>query len=197
MLVTFLLLLVLAVAIYLACEYFVNSIEWLGKKWGLGETATGTLLAAFGTALPESVVTLVAVAFGASSAQQDIGVGAAMAGPMVLSTITYGIVGLALMANASRRGMSCRTVMVDVDRHRLSRDQAWFLILSVFKVACGFWVFAYKPWLGVLFLAAYGLYIRQELGGTQEAAEELEPLKFRPHDASPAMGWVLLQTGIA
>jgi cation:H+ antiporter len=34
------------------------------------------VLAAFGTALPESVVTFVAVAFGDSAAQKDIGVGA-------------------------------------------------------------------------------------------------------------------------
>ncbi len=197
MALTLFLLLATAMAIYWACEWFVNSVEWLGLKWGLGETATGTLLAAFGTALPESAVTLVAVAFGTGSGQQDIGVGAAMAGPMVLSTITYGIVGLALMANATKRGQSVRTVMVEVDRHRLSRDQGWFLIMSLFKVGCGFVVFAAKPWLGVLFLAAYGLYVRQELGGTQEAAQDLEPLTFRPHDAVPSMGWVALQTGVA
>ena len=43
-----------AAAIYFACEFFVNGVEWLGRKLGVGETATGTILAAFGTALPES-----------------------------------------------------------------------------------------------------------------------------------------------
>ncbi|MBF0340037.1 MAG: sodium:calcium antiporter [Magnetococcales bacterium] len=194
---SFVVLIAAAVAIYLACELFVNAIEWLGKKIGLGETATGTLLAAFGTALPESVVTFVAVAFNSSAAQKDIGVGAALAGPMVLSTITYGIVGLALMAYARSHGSTAGTVMVDVDRHRLSRDQGWFLSIFVFKVALGFMAFAYKPWLGVLFLAAYGLYVMKELGGEQEAAEDLEPLRFRPRDESPSMGWVMLQTGVS
>jgi len=41
-----------AAAIYFACDYFVNGVEWLGRKIGVGETATGTILAAFGTALP-------------------------------------------------------------------------------------------------------------------------------------------------
>jgi cation:H+ antiporter len=49
-----------AAAIYFACEFFVNGVEWLGHKLGVGETATGTILAAFGTALPESAVTFVA-----------------------------------------------------------------------------------------------------------------------------------------
>src|SRR5260221_11963318 len=60
--VTVLLFLGSAAAIYFACEYFVNGVEWLGRKMGVGETATGTILAAFGTALPESAVTFVAVA---------------------------------------------------------------------------------------------------------------------------------------
>ena len=72
-----LLLLGSAGAIYFASEYFVNGVEWVGHKLDLGQKATGTLLAAFGTALPESVVTLVAVAFNADPAQKDIGVGAA------------------------------------------------------------------------------------------------------------------------
>ena len=93
-----------AAAIYIACEYFVNGIEWLGRKLGVGETATGTILAAFGTAMPESAVTFVAVVFGRNAAQKDIGVGAALGGPLVLATISYAIVGLALMWNHRRLG---------------------------------------------------------------------------------------------
>ncbi len=70
-----------AVAIYLACEYFVNGVEWLGHRLNLGATAVGSVLAAFGTALPESAVTFVAVVFGQTPGQRDIGVGAAMGGP--------------------------------------------------------------------------------------------------------------------
>ena len=60
----FALLLGSAVTIYFSCEFFVNGIEWVGRKLKISQTATGTILAAFGTALPESVVTLVATAFG-------------------------------------------------------------------------------------------------------------------------------------
>jgi cation:H+ antiporter len=70
-----------AVVIYLACEFFVNGVEWVGHRMAVGQKATGTILAAFGTALPESVVTLVAVAFGTSAASKELGVGAALGGP--------------------------------------------------------------------------------------------------------------------
>ena len=96
MILSLVLLLGSAVVIYLACEYFVNGVEWVGRRLSVGEQATGSILAAFGTALPESVVTFVAVVFGATAAQKEIGVGAALGGPLVLSTIAYATVGVVL-----------------------------------------------------------------------------------------------------
>ncbi|STQ80633.1 K+-dependent Na+/Ca+ exchanger homolog [Hafnia alvei] len=69
-----------AIAIYLACECFVNGIEWFGRRLNIGATAVGSVLAAFGTALPESTVTFMAVVFGSTPEQKNIGVGAAMGG---------------------------------------------------------------------------------------------------------------------
>src|SRR5450432_2509913 len=91
------LLLASAAAIYWACEYFVNGVEWFGRKAGVSQNAVGTVLAAFGTALPESVVTFVAVVFGRDTAARDIGVGAALGGPLVLATIAYPVVGIMLL----------------------------------------------------------------------------------------------------
>src|SRR5580704_15577647 len=109
-----------AAAIYFACEFFVNGVEWLGRKLGVGETATGTILAAFGTALPESAVTFVAVAFGHDAARKEIGVGAALGGPLVLATVSYAVVGLALVSNRQRLGRA--SYQVASDYRRLSRD---------------------------------------------------------------------------
>ena len=99
MALTIILFLGSAVAIYIACEYFVNGVEWVGQRLNMGQTATGTILAAFGTALPESVVTLVAVVFGNGAAEKDIGVGAALGGPLALSTLAYSVVGLTLLGS--------------------------------------------------------------------------------------------------
>jgi cation:H+ antiporter len=184
-----------AAAIYFACEFFVNGVEWLGRKLGVGETATGTILAAFGTALPESAVTFVAVVFGRDAAQKDIGVGAALGGPMVLSTISYAVVGFAMLWNHGRLGRA--THVIECDSKRLRTDQAWFLSIFTAKVALGLFVFAYKPWLGMLFLIAYVVYLLRELRGAQVLSEEvLEPLKLHPK-SDPGLLWPLLQTSLA
>jgi hypothetical protein len=91
-----------AAVIYLSCEWFVNPVEWLGQRLRLGPLAAGTILAAFGTALPESVVTLVAVAFGTNASHKEIGVGAAMGGPLALATVAYGVTGWMLLARRCR-----------------------------------------------------------------------------------------------
>jgi cation:H+ antiporter len=90
-------LLACAVTIYLACEWFINAIEWLGVELKVGPLAVGTVLAAAGTALPESIVTLVAAVFGSPTRGDDIAVGAAMGGPLVVGTIAYGVTGAMLL----------------------------------------------------------------------------------------------------
>lgn len=192
-----LLFLLSAGAIYLACEYFVNGVEWFGQKLNLGATATGTILAAFGTALPESAVTFVAVILGRTPEQRDIGVGAALGGPLVLATIAYAVVGVALWMN--RRRLQRADSMVRVEHRRLARDQSWFLAIFVVKCTLGLVAFAFKPWLGVLFLAAYGLYVWRELKDDDTAPEEevLEPLKLQPRAADPSLWWILAQTVLA
>ena len=167
----FVLLVVCAGVIYLACEWFVNAVEWLGQRLKVGPLAVGTILAAFGTALPESVVTFVAVVFGHGAAAKDIGVGAAMGGPLALSTVAYGVTGWMMLARRRRiraisaaRVFDARPVPVpgpagpadppatdrppaetaneQGDLGKLARDQRWFLAIFVVKVALGLVAFA-------------------------------------------------------
>ena len=190
----FVLLVACAVAIYLSCEGFVNAVEWLGRRLKVGPLAVGTILAAFGTALPESAVTLVAAVFGKTGAEKDIGVGAAMGGPLALATIAYGVTGLVLL---SRR----RTGAADLGPPgKLARDQTWFLAIFVVKVALGLVAFAYKPWLGLLFFAAYAVYFWRELrddgggqgGGAPDA--DLAPLLLQRRRPVPSTWAIAVQT---
>jgi cation:H+ antiporter len=199
MLSTLVLFFAAAAVIYIACDYFVNGVEWVGHRLELGATAVGTVLAAFGTALPESAVTFMAVAFGGTAAQKDIGVGAAMGGPLVLSTLAYAVVGLALMRLRKRQPVSDRDSCLKADQQRLARDQAWFMAIFVFKLGLGLLAFSWKPWLGIVFLVAYALYVKRELGAEEACTEAdvLQPLKLRPRDPEPSMGWASLQTVLA
>jgi len=200
------LLLGCAVVIYLACEWFVNAVEWLGARLKVGPLAVGTILAAAGTALPESVVTLVAVLFGGKHSGDDIGVGAALGGPLVVGTIAYAVTGVMLLARRRTRvreaaggiaGAESPSAPLDgTDMRRLARDQTWFLAIFVVKVVLGLVAFAIKPWLGLLFFAAYAVYFWRETGGSGEHAadEELEPLKLQPRRPSPSTFAVVMQT---
>jgi cation:H+ antiporter len=197
-----LVLVICAVAIYISCEWFVNAVEWLGKRLNVGTTAVGTILAAIGTALPESVVTFVAVVFGRGESAKDIGVGAAMGGPLALATVAYGVTGLVMWSQRRAR------VRVPVggpppdrrasdfgDTGKLARDQTWFLVIFVVKVVLGLVAFAIKPWLGLLFFAAYAVYFWRELRADDEdLGHALEPLKLQRKRATPATWAVVLQT---
>ena len=191
------LFLVCAALIYLACEYFVNGVEWVGRRMNLGETTTGTVLAAFGTALPESAVTFVAVVFGRDAAQKNIGVGAAVGGPLVLATISYAVVGFVLLL--SQRKLKRADAGLEVDCARLCRDQGWFVLIFVATIALGLVDFPGKRWCGIALFGAYAWYVWREMrnDGKDKDTEEqdkLEPLKFRPHDANPSMIWAAIQT---
>ncbi|MFE2192195.1 sodium:calcium antiporter [Streptomyces olivaceus] len=212
----FVLLLVCAVAIYLSCEWFVNAVEWLGERLNVGKMAVGTILAAFGTALPESVVTLVAVTTGGTEEAKDIGVGAAMGGPLALATVAYGVTGAMLLLKRRRERLAflATTGMppsdpaaypdtedatgTERDMKRLAKDQKWFLPIFIVKVALGLVAFAFKPALGLLFFAAYAVYfwreIRSSRAAEDEEEEELEPLKLQPKAASPSTWAVVAQT---
>lgn len=216
----FVLLIVCAGAIYLSCEWFVNAVEWLGERLKVGKMAVGTILAAFGTALPESVVTLVAVTTGATDEAKQIGVGAAMGGPLALATVAYGVTGAMLLlkrrrerlevaaltgapeygrASGRESGPGDETLGNAKDMERLAKDQKWFLPIFFLKVALGLVAFAFKPALGVLFFAAYAVYFWREIRSSRadedtDEEEELEPLKLQPKAASPATWAVAVQT---
>jgi cation:H+ antiporter len=192
--VTVALLLGSAIVIYLSCELFVNGVEWVGEKLAVGQKATGSILAAFGTALPESVVTLVAVA-GGTAVGKELGVGAALGGPLALSTIAYATVGVTLLL---ARKKLLKTAEIKAEFRNLSRDQGWFLLIFAAKITLGLIAFAWKPWLGILFLGAYALYVRQEMSGHSGDEEgDREPLTFQRHAAIPSTLMALLQTGLA
>lgn len=213
----FVILIVCAVAIYLSCEWFVNAVEWLGQRLNVGKMAVGTILAAIGTALPESVVTLVAVTTGSTDEAKDIGVGAAMGGPLALATVAYGVTGFMLLLKRRRERdakpqiLETATVQArssenmtqveyrvgsESDMKRLAKDQKWFLAIFVFKVALGLVVFAFKPALGLLFFAAYAVYFWREIRNTDDGEDDgdLDPLKLQPNAKSPATWAVVVQT---
>ena len=180
---------VTAALIYFASEWFVNAIEWLGSLLGMRTLAVGTVLAAIGTALPETIVTLMAVLAGGASGA-EIGQGAALGGPLVLATLGYGLAGFLLLRRARGGGL------YGVDRGLLRADQRLFLSIATVALVLGFTSFPGKALASVAFLAVYAVYVLRELRpqDAHDDAAELEALKLWRSPTTPKAGVVVAQT---
>ncbi|MFB6131124.1 MAG: hypothetical protein ABEJ28_09920, partial [Salinigranum sp.] len=77
-------------------EVFTNGIEWFGFRVGISESATGSILAAMGTALPETMIPVIAIIHGGSAAE-GVGVGAILGAPFMLATIAMFLVGASVL----------------------------------------------------------------------------------------------------
>ena len=81
--------------ILVGAETFTNALEHLGERLGISEGVTGSIFAAVGTALPEAMVPVVAVLASSASLETryDVGVGAILGAPLMLSTLTLFLMG--------------------------------------------------------------------------------------------------------
>jgi cation:H+ antiporter len=138
------------VAILLGAAFFTNAVEVLGARLGMQQGAVGSLLAAVGTALPESMIAIVAilepvVAGGDAEGGAEIGVGAILGAPFMLATLALFVVGVAALAFRRRRFQG---VLLAVDETTIGRDVAYFLFF--FAVAAGAGLLPLPFWLKVL-----------------------------------------------
>ena len=99
--------LILAIAfvvILFGAELFTNGIEWFGRKLELAEGAVGSVLAAVGTALPETMIPIIAILMGGGSeASHGVGIGAILGAPFMLSTLAMFVTGVAVIFVARGR----------------------------------------------------------------------------------------------
>ncbi|GAA4611721.1 hypothetical protein GCM10023195_49850 [Actinoallomurus liliacearum] len=95
---------------------FTNAVEWAGIRLDLGHGAVGSVLAAVATAMPESLVPVVAIVRGEQG--DPIAIGAIVGAPFLLGTLAMALCGIAAMIYRVRReGAGLR-----LDRHAMSRD---------------------------------------------------------------------------
>ena len=166
-------------AILGAAILFTNAVEILGDRLNLGHGAVGSLLAAVGTALPETMIPIVAI-LGAvivgsgGAAAGEIGIGAILGAPFLLATLALFIVGFSAIFYKERRGSGSELV---VNRQVTIPDMAFFLVC--FTVAAGAGLvqlpLVLKIALAVLLLLAYALYVIQTLRRGEDATEGEPP----------------------
>jgi cation:H+ antiporter len=158
---------------------FTNAVEWAGRHLALGQGAVGSLLAAVGTAMPETLIPIVAVIEGARGAE-GVAIGAIIGAPFLLATIAMMLVGLSAIAYRQRRSQG-RALAAHAPT--LQRDLAFFLCFFAFATLLGLGTpQGARIVLAIGFVSAYALYVRRTLhgGGEVQAAESIHPLILAP-----------------
>jgi cation:H+ antiporter len=147
---------VMLVVILAAAELFTNALEHLGERLKISEGVTGSLFAAVGTALPETLVPLLAIAGGTAAngnVNQEIGVGAILGAPLMLSTLSTFLMTLAVLGS---RGV---TGKVAPERTGFTRDLNYFLF-AFFLAAVAMYVPHEQMVVRALFsIALVGVYV--------------------------------------
>ena len=178
------LLLVSLGVILVAAELFTNGIEWVGHKMKLAEGAVGSVLAAVATAMPETLIPIIAilgpVILGqeASEAAHAVGVGAILGAPFMLSTLAMFVTGIAIVifARRGRRGTDMR-----VNTGILGRDIAFFFVGYGIAIGTAFLPtgLEWLKWVAaVVLVVLYAVYVRLHFTDEPEEtdAEELARL---------------------
>jgi cation:H+ antiporter len=170
--------------ILVAAELFTNGIEWLGHKLKLAEGAVGSVLAAVATAMPETLIPVIAilgpVLLGgtATPGSEAVGVGAILGAPFMLSTLAMFVTGTAIVIFARGRR---RPTAMRVNTGVLGRDVAFFIVGYGVAIGTAFLPaeLSWLKWVAALFLfVLYAVYVRLHFTDTAEEsdAEELNRL---------------------
>lgn len=178
--------------IVLSADYFTNGVEWLGYELGLGEGVSGSLLAALGTALPETLVPLIAFVFSGGSAAQDaIGLGAILGAPFMLSTLGFAVIGAGVWA--SRR----RPAGLKLSGQSMIVDLRFFLVAFGLAIIATFLSPLFHFVIAAVLVSGYAWHARR-LWRSGAGSGPTPSHELRLHQgARPPLWAVALQVGLA
>jgi len=173
--------------ILVAAELFTNGIEWVGEGFGLSEGAVGSVLAAIGTALPETLLPIVAIVSG-HEAGDEIGIGAILGAPFMLTTLAMVVIGVAVLfyGRGGRRSLD-----LDIDRRVIHQDLGYFLVMYAVAMVAGLLhVRTIDVCLAIVLVVGYAYYVRRHFQAPQPESEE------SGNDIRPLRLWVVLRMGV-
>jgi len=175
MLIEALILLLALIGIVLAAELFTNGIEWLGQRLNLSEGVVGSILAAVGTALPETLIPIVAILFFGHKDGAEVGIGAIAGAPFMLSTLTLAICGMSVLGFAKA---GIRSPELAINSKLLVRDLNFFLVafsLALFATFVSSYVHV-RFMIAIVLVSIYPYYVFKTFQHAGEVGEEPEHL---------------------
>jgi cation:H+ antiporter len=192
---TIFLLLVSFAVILIGCELFVNGVEWFGVKLHLGEGAVGSVLAAVGTALPETIIPLVAILLTRTKTGDEIGIGAILGAPFMLSTLALFVCAIAILVGVL---LKRRTIKIQYNRTIMRRDLGFFLV--AYAVAALVGVFDIGPFryaVAAGLVIGYSFYVKRTFASEGDLGGDVRALYFHSTSESPDLRRVILQIVVA
>ena len=167
----FLELILMLLIILVAAEVFTNALEHVGEKIGISEGVTGSLFAAVGTALPETLVPLLALMAGTNNVHtnEEIGVGAILGAPLMLSTLSLSLLAFAVMGKRGLQGH------FTPERTGLIRDLNFFIAAFAFSTVALFVphsVASVRSALSFSLVLTYFFYILLTLRASSKLVQE-------------------------
>ncbi|OSS43154.1 Sodium/calcium exchanger membrane region [Desulfurella amilsii] len=159
--------------IVIASETFTNSLEYIGFKLNLSQAVIGSILAAIGTALPETILPVIAILFLKHSAH-EIGIGAILGAPFMLSTLGFFMVGIGVTI---RYFFKKGTFNVNIEKKTTKRDLIFFLISYTLAIATT-QLTNLKHLMALVIILIYILYMYLTFKGRSSKLEFEDKLSF-------------------
>lgn len=165
--------------VVIACFIFNNAMEWLGKIFELSEASIGNIISITGTSIPQIIIPLIAFTFLRGVETIQIGVGAIIGTPFVLSTLGFTLIGFTIISLAKENQ---RGIEIEVDELIISRDLKFFLLTYSFALFAGLLMDKLpKIFIGFILLIIYGYYLYRNVVYEERVLQELQtPLYFAP-----------------
>lgn len=176
---------------------FTNGVEWLGKKLNLTEGAVGSVLAAVGTAMPETMIPIIAIVFGTGADSHEIGIGAILGAPFMLGTLALFLVGTSVLVSRGRRAKNYPRIEPDAEVVR--RDLGFFLIVYSLAIIAALLPAQYKLFVAAGLVLAYFVFAYRTItcGCKLCDVHEIDPLFIARRVADPSTRLVVLQVLVA
>ena len=163
------------VLILACCALFVNAVEFFGKSLHLHQGIVGSILAAIGTALPETIIPIIAILFSKAKSSHDVGIGAIAGAPFMLATLAFFVTGAStIIYSLSAK----RSRVMNADPSCLVRDLSFFLIYYGIAVSTTFIynLILVKSIIALCLLASYPVYLNWTIRSHVDKIESVDEL---------------------
>jgi cation:H+ antiporter len=169
------LLLLSLVLILISAEIFTNGVESLGKRLALSQAVVGSVFAAVGTAMPETILPFIAILVYGGTGGAHIGVGAILGAPFMLSTLAFFLVGVTVFAGFL---MKKRKFRLNAEVGSLKRDLRFFIVMYSLAILASLFTSGGRIVIALALVAGYFVYVVMTFRGESGGILHVEELYF-------------------